>query len=138
MPTEPTYATTPTQTALGNIESHMASINDTANNTFFAVMWSDYPASAMASTTPEHVLDGARDGAVANVKGKLLAEKKITANGYPGREVRLASTDNSFVAIDRMYIVKNRLYQAMVVWPTTSEDVPTTRKFLESFTFTKP
>jgi hypothetical protein len=137
MPLEPKYDTMPTPTEAGTIQSHMASI-DLGSDTFFAVMWADYPAAALANRTPDSVLDGARDGAVANVKGKLLAEKKLTANGYPGREIRIGSSDKKFVAIDRLYVVKTRLYQVMAVWPAAGEDVATTRRYIESFTFTKP
>ena len=53
-----------------------------------AVAYADYPAQLINSTDPQKILDGARNGAVTNVKGRLVSETSIDFHGLPAREVR--------------------------------------------------
>jgi hypothetical protein len=103
----------------------------------YAVWYVDYPREALARNRPDELLDGARDGAVANVKGKLAGETKITQNGFPGRELRIEVTTRKGVAAAtvRLYFVKERLYQAIVVMDKAREAQTEIRKFLDSFRF---
>src|SRR5690349_7628329 len=65
-------------TAIGPIKAYMASVN-TPTRAYLS-MYSIYPADAIRGRPVDAVLDGGRDGAVANVKGKLRSEQKITIN----------------------------------------------------------
>jgi hypothetical protein len=80
------------------------------------------------------VLDGARDGAVANVKGKLLSDKDIKLGTAPGREVEIDVQGKARIRT-RIYLVNgSRMYQVMVVG--ANADFPASKdanRFLDSF-----
>jgi hypothetical protein len=107
------------------------------NSAFYAVAFVDYPKEAVASSKPDDLLDGARNGAVEKVKGKLESEEKITMNGFPGRELRIAAPGDLKLSA-RIYMVKARLYQTIVVAPKAKEVAGNTKRFLDSFKFTAP
>jgi hypothetical protein len=120
------------QTKVGTLEAKMFMLE--MPNAFYAMAFVDYPKEAMGKQSPDQLLESARDGAVGNVKGKLASETKISMNGYPGRELRIeAPGDLALVA--RLYLVKERLYQILVVMPKAKEGTADAKKFLDSFKF---
>jgi hypothetical protein len=83
-------------------------------------------------------LDGARDGMVGNVGGKLTSESDLTLKDkYPGREVKADIPSKKGALRARVYIVDGRLYQVMVIgtssWITSAEAT----RFLDSFALTE-
>src|SRR5262249_10664298 len=84
---------------------------------YFAVMYNDFPADKIKGANPDNMLNGGRDRAVANVKGKLISEKKISLGKakYPGRELMIQIPGSPLSVRQRMYLVENRLYQTIVV-----------------------
>lgn len=135
-PGMPQQRTQPLQSKLGALEAKMI-ILDVPGTAFYALFYMDYPKDAVSSRKPDDLLADAKDAAVSNVKGKLASESKITMNGFPGRELRIdAPGDMQLNA--RMYVVKERLYQAIVVLPKTREGSGDAKKFLDSFKFQKP
>jgi hypothetical protein len=123
------------QTKVGTLEARMFMLE--VPGAFYAMAYVDYPKDALAKKAPDELLDGARDGAVGNVKGKLTTETKVSMSGYPGRELRIdAPGDLALVA--RIYLVKERLYQILVVMPKSKESDAEAKKFLDSFKFGKP
>jgi hypothetical protein len=71
-------------------------------------------------------LDGARDGMLRNVKGKLTGESRIFLQGkHPGREVRAALPEVNGALRARIYLVGPRLYQVAVMgipdWVNSAE-----------------
>jgi hypothetical protein len=105
---------------------------------FFSVAYVDYPYSAVRVTPTSSLLDGARDGAVERTNGRLLSEKLISLGGYPGREIKIKVETPKHTAIvrSRIYLVKNRLYQVLVV--TSIQEAYSTigTTFLNSFQVT--
>jgi hypothetical protein len=77
------------------------------------------------------VLDGARDGAVSNVKGKLRKEEAILVSDLPGREF-IIDAPNGLVAMSRIFLLDNKLVQAMAAGPVMVLAEPDTRRFLDS------
>jgi hypothetical protein len=136
-----TMAGTPTETKqtfdtdAGPVEATLYMLE--ADNGFVAYLmgFNDFPAELVAKSDPQTMLDGARDGAVRNVGGKLIEEKKISIEGHPGRYLKVSAEDNLVFA--RVYLVKNRLYQALVVFPTKTLRQGDVDKFLTSFRLTK-
>ncbi len=118
----------------GPLESKMIML-DIKNVAFYGVAYVDYPKDA--TSKPQETLNAARDGAVSKVKGTLKSENKITMNGYPGRELRIDAPGEA-VLLARIYLVKERLYQTIVVTKVAQVDSPENKKFLESFKFDKP
>lgn len=77
---------------------------------------------------PEEIFDAVCEGYAAD-GDKLVNKREIKLNGgYPGRIVELNTTDG-MVGKASMYLVKNRLYQLIVISPSTEEQ----EKFFESF-----
>ena len=106
------------------------------DNIGYFVSYCDYPPETMAHGDPEKMLDGSRDGALSNAKGKLLSETKITLEGNPGRELVMEAADESgrrAVIKGRLFMVKNRLYQVMVVAPRGQAGDKIIDDFLQSF-----
>lgn len=133
-PGTPQSKTQGMQTKVGTLEAKMFMLE--MPSAFYAMAYVDYPKDAVAKGAPDELLNGARDGAVGNVKGKLVSETKITMNGAPGRELRIeAPGDLNLTA--RIYLVNQRLYQVLVVAPKAKEGEAEAKKFLDSFKFTK-
>jgi hypothetical protein len=102
----------------------------------YMVAFNDYPEDMVAGNDPDTMLDGARDGAVSNVSGTLDSEERITINDFPGRYL-VVSVEGGRVYL-RIYIVNNRLYQAMVVNPDSGGiSMGEITDFLDSFTLTE-
>jgi hypothetical protein len=124
-------------TKVGNLEAKVAMLSLPDNSAFYAVAFVDYPKEALAKSKPDELLDGARNGAVEKVKGKLELEEKVTMNGFPGRELKI-SAPGDLKLTARIYMVKSRLYQIIVVAPKAKEIAGNTKRFLDSFKFTAP
>src|SRR5215467_13701174 len=76
-PGTPQTKTQSMQTKVGNLDSTMIML-EVPNQAFYALAYVDYPKDAIASSKPDALLDGARDGAVGKVKGTLKNETRIT------------------------------------------------------------
>jgi hypothetical protein len=135
-PGAPQPRTQPLQSKYGSHEAKMW-ILDVPGNAFFALFYMDYPKDSFAKAKPEDLLADARDEAVKNVKGKLVSETKITMNGYPGREFKIASP-GALNLHARIFLAKERLYQVIAVVPEARDSAGDAKKFLDSFKFQKP
>lgn len=134
MPKKPSRETQTVDTSLGPIEIQFFSAE--LADTVYMVAYSDYPAAFVAQSNPVVILDGARDGAVANVKGKLVSEHVIFIGGNTGRELRIEIPDAKMTAVSRIFLVNNRLYQVMALMPAerfSSDEITT---YLDSFALT--
>lgn len=131
-PGTPKEVTQRMETEIGGIDATIASLE--SNNAFFAIAYNDYPREKMGNLTPDQLLDNARKGAVDKVKGKLVSEKKVTASGYPGRELQIEAPGGLHIT-EHVYLVKTRLYQILVVTPSAGANSDDVKKFLDSFKF---
>jgi len=98
---------------------------------FFAVAVAAIP-NRLEEVGQEGVLDGARDGAVANTQGTLLSELIIEVEGNPGREVKISVDGGKATSIAKIFLVGDHLYQAIVVTPRDDAYRPGVRRFLDS------
>jgi hypothetical protein len=131
MPGTPTDQAQKINSPVGTIELHVFVVEQSGAQ--YLVAYNDYPEAMVRSGDPEKVLDGARNGVVANVRGKLVSEVKITLQQFPGREVRVMIPDGAQIMQTRLYFVKNRLYQVGVVTPEADASSKDNLKFLDSF-----
>jgi hypothetical protein len=79
------------------------------------------PGKEIGADDAKRILDGGRDGAVANTKGKLISEKTIELAGkYPGREIviRINGPAGAVQMRQRFFLVGTKLYQVVVVGQT--------------------
>ena len=105
----------------------------------YYLSYSDFKPDALKSVSVSKVLDGARDGGVANSKGKLLSEKSITLYGFPGREIAIDLPGAMKTkARERFYMAENRLYTIIFAGPYTTADSAATDAFLASLKLQKP
>jgi len=109
-------------------------------NEEFAVSYGDYPETIIKKIDPQIILDGARNGMVRNINGKLISETKIALEGNPGRELLidvLAGGGREITFKARLFLVKNRLYQIMWVAPKGKASVVEMDAFLQSLKLLK-
>jgi hypothetical protein len=104
----------------------------------YGVAYADVPM--VGGLSPELVnraLDSARDGMVANVKGKFLGESSIKLDGtYPGREIRGELPIKDGMMIGRLYLVKHRLYMVLVTGLSHWVQSANAKRFLDSLEVT--
>ena len=122
-------------TPIGPLTANMAAV--TVNDQAYMTMWIAYPEEAVRARPIDTMLDGARDGAVANVKGTLRKEERITVNGLPGREI-IVDVPNNLVAIQRFFVLRNILVQALIAGARGTENGPDTRRYLDSLKVVSP
>lgn len=130
MPAAPKEQQQAVQTVAGPIAMHMFFYEFKGGQSMYGVIYSDYPAS-VANADPQKVLDGGRDGAVAEMKGRLLQEQNITIQGHPGRELHIEIPQGMVKA--RIYLVGVRLYQILSVSTKEMISPEDTEKFFSSF-----
>ncbi len=122
---------TQTQPAAG-MTMHVQSYEE--GNGAFMVAYVDTPIPDNESEAEIQTrLDGSRDGALANISGKLVSESKIKlADKYHGREFRGDIPKLKGVVVARVYLVGSRLYQVMAVGKASWVDRDVIKKCLAS------
>jgi hypothetical protein len=121
-----------TRSAAGTFPGTVYILEGKKGDGFYLAGFTDLPASVFKAGTDAQRLDSARDEAVAHARGKLKDEKRIDLKGHPGRELLIEVDAKTFVQA-RFYLVRQRLYQVLVLG---SKDVPGARntlRFLDSF-----
>ena len=124
MPKEPTMRK---QTAPGSVEVCMFIAEYPV--VAYGVRYNDLPGKV---ADPEKALDDGCAGAVRSSGGMLLTEKKISLDGYPGREIRIKTRDN-IIYTARIYVVGQRFYQTIVTVPEGMDISKAMKKFMDSF-----
>lgn len=104
----------------------------------YAVSYTDLKGVGKESQQQQKArLDGARDGAVKNINGKLRSEKEIKLDDkYPGREIVIDLAGKNGVVRQRFYLVKDRFYQILVAGTPAFVDSTAATAFLDSFALT--
>lgn len=146
MPKEPEADEQTVPTDAGDITVAMYSVE--ANNHMVLVGQNGFPesiAETIATGDEEFVqsmLDGGRDGAIGNVSGTLMDEKRITVNGFPAREFTFnIAPDASPLNADitgtaRVILTKDRLYQLISLQETSKATPDEIQAFFDSFQLT--
>jgi len=92
----------------------------------------------MRAATPDAVLDTAMKNVVSGAQGKLLTSKKISQNGFPGREFTYSlagpgGPDDKGLARYLLVLVNGRQYQVMVMGKQAMAKSATADSFFASF-----
>lgn len=106
----------------------------------YLISYADFPEVISDADTIQRILDGGRDKALDNTKGKMKSETNIKLDGHAGREW-LVEVPGGVVIRARAYWVKRRLFQVIVIMrdgPNTPQETVRIRegaaqKFLDSF-----
>jgi Fas apoptotic inhibitory molecule (FAIM1) len=135
MPGKPKEQTQSVDSAVGVLDMHSASFEDRSGA--YLAMYVDYPADQIRSGQATDILDGAAQGAVAKVKGKLARQQNFSLGAIPGREIEFDApaqgTQPAMHVKVHYFLVNNRLYQVMVV-AQQNQDLPAdAQKFFDSF-----
>ncbi|MBR9913781.1 MAG: hypothetical protein GYB32_02970 [Algicola sp.] len=139
-PQEPTRTVQQVETVVGTLDMHMVMYTPTVEdaNAVYSIIKSDYPESQFENADDSYnssVLDGAVNGAVNNVNGKLVFDNKISLNGFPGRSVKI-EMEGGFIYI-RAYLVQNTMYISQVICYTDKDNNDSIARFLNSFDIIK-
>jgi hypothetical protein len=73
------------------------------------------------------------DGAVKNVNGKLISEKVVALDGFPGREVKIDYGNGMAIIFLRMFLVNNKGYFVQTISQTGKEGNESAARFHKSF-----
>ena len=122
----------PLRFASGSADLNLYVVERKKEETAYIVAYCEFPDAALKGGTDDQRLDYARNRAVASTKGKLLGQKKIKLDTYPGRELRFEVSGKGQVR-QRMYAVKDKLCQLIVAGPKELADSKEAEKFLKSF-----
>lgn len=134
-PAQPTESKQNVPSPIGQLTANLFTAEIPQSMSVYVVAYTDYPAN-LVKKSDDAVLDGARDGCVKNVQGKLLSEKKLTLDKYPGREIAVELPGQARYRA-RIYIVNLRLYQVITVGSEAFVKSKDADKFLDSFQLTK-
>lgn len=134
MPTDPRpmIQEIPTADSSLVITIHMfASLFDEAT---YGVGYGDYPAS-FGKFLGKQILHNVLASLTRNKK--IIWQKEVVLDGYPGFAVRADDQSAGFVMEVWAYMVGDRLYQIMVVGDRSKVDIPYREEFLASFRLIK-
>jgi hypothetical protein len=83
--------------------------------------------------SPDQALESARDGALRKIEGTVLAQKRITVQGYPGLDLQARAPGNSLVDM-RIVVAGSRLFVIMAVATVEQDREPkTVQRVFDSF-----
>jgi hypothetical protein len=131
-PGTPTEQKQSVKTAVGTIEMTLYVLDLPKASGSYVIDYSELPEAAVRVGTEEKRLDNARDGAVASAKGKLKSEKRISLQGFHGRDLVIEVGDKRSVRM-RIFAVNNRLYQLLAAGPPAWVASKDTGRFFDSF-----
>ena len=137
LPGKPRETVSTNRTAVG--EAKMVQYDFDGGDAYFAVVISEFPSGALGKTLPQQVLDGARDGALANVRGRAVEEfgvfLRAAAGGkgaFPGRQI-VAEVPPDLVLRVRVFLVNDTLISLMLVQKKAVASPETFLKMADSF-----
>jgi hypothetical protein len=139
-PKKPTESSQVAKSAIGDLKLNLSIYavpeNETEDNLAYLVNETEYPDSVINSDKKdllENFFRHSIDGAVNNVQGKLLSEKVIELNKFPGREIRADYQNGLAVITMRLYLVRNKLFLTETITDTKKDFNKSISKFMDSF-----
>ena len=134
-PSAPNKEVTQAPSPIGPIDSVIIAAQ--LGEAMFGVSYADYPDKILKDFKLDAGLDGARNGAINNIGGKLVKEEQITFAGQKARAFEATATAEGMNLRyeSRLFFVSPRLYQLIVV--SKAEDKVPSQKFFDSFELKK-
>ena len=123
-------------TAVGTLDMHMVMYAPESgdDNAVYSIIRSDYPEEQFKDADDEYnsnVLDGAVNGAVSNVQGTLIFDKKVNFNGFPSRNIKIEMS-GGYIYINAI-LVYNSMYITQVICLQENDNNPSIKRFQDSF-----
>lgn len=140
-PEEPTFQVQKVPSAVGELDMNMymsTASNIDADNMLYSVIRSDYPETMFENPSDDFVksvLDGAVNGAVSNVQGRLIFDETISFNNFPGRSIKI-ETSMGLLYINA-YLVNNSMFITQVICTPEKDNNTSIKRFQESFELIK-
>jgi len=106
-PDEPTENQQTVETAVGDII--MYSVMYEGTEAVYMLAYSDYPEQHIKNSNSTDLLNNAKGGFIGNLGLEVTFENEISIKGNPG--IYFKGEGNSYYAVMKDYLVKNRLYQ---------------------------
>lgn len=127
-PQEPEPSQTATQSAVGELYLNMYMYDASKSgipddNLIYMCSATEYPGEAFEKKTESEldgIFDGAINGAVTNVNGRLLSQETIELQGIEGRAVKISIYEGQAFLYMRLFLRGNNLYILQVI--TTGEN----------------
>ncbi len=126
---EVTYDTIPIED-VGTIEMYMFMYEKSVTEAEM-IAYSDYPSDLVNDSSPDEMLQGAKEGAVSNLGAIITEEKEIMYNKHKGLEFKANSTQ--FYINYKIFLVNNRLYQIAIMRDGSYASQENVDKFFNSF-----
>lgn len=136
LPANPEYQTQ----IVDAMVTHIYVAKDTARTPAFVytISFGDYPKEKfLDKDSPKKILDADRDGFVKAVNGKVLSEKAITKDTFPGRAVVISGEDGKARYVLREFLVDNRIFHLAACVPAASAEDADVARFFDSFQVAK-
>jgi hypothetical protein len=137
MPKTPTEQTKSLKSPFGPVDVTMFQAISPKDGLLYQVAYNDFPAFLVQLADADDVLKAIPGGVAQGVNGKVLSNDKVKLGDHPGREFEIEVFGGQGVVHGRAYLVKDRLYQVMVIAPKDAADSPDINRFLDSFKLTK-
>ena len=131
MPGKPTELSVPL--SMGDFRGVSHIQNSAEKGVIYTASYVDLPIDPTDATIAEKIFDAAKEDLLRKAHARPLDEKNLDLKGNPGREFKVQGYNG--VITSRNYLVKNRLYQLVVIVAdnATGENVG---KFFDSFSLT--
>jgi hypothetical protein len=126
-PVAPHEESTPANALIGKLEGKVYEAEQ--SDVYYAVFYTRFGARR---TNPQAELDTGRDNAVLAMQAKLLSDKNLQVEGYPGKEILLEHQDGTVQRI-RVFLTDFELFQLMVGGPQGHKTTTATDAFFASF-----
>jgi hypothetical protein len=116
VPKKPVEQKQKLKTEAGELDVYMFVVDQKDRG--YITSYTDYPKGTVTNKNREKVLEGARDGSVKGVKGKLISDKKIKLGKmHDGYELQIQLPNKGVTIRSRIYLVGDRLYQVVALGP---------------------
>lgn len=131
LPGTPRHVSNRLETPVGVAPVEMWVVED--GDRAFMVGFTEYPEQLRVVVEERELLDSARDGAVARVRGKLLIDEPKEMNGVSGRRIEFDAEGGEVRVRGDLFVDGRRLYQAFATVSPTEVGAPEVARFLDSF-----
>jgi hypothetical protein len=128
LPSKPTEQSLPQSTEAGRTPPPLYEL--TSGGLKYVITYKDHPFSVEGAQR-DKLLDMGAEAGITGAGGKVVSNKPISLDDYPGREVK--GEMGGFLNQSRVYLVKQRLYLLIVWLPADKAGSENAAKFLESF-----
>ncbi len=122
-------------TPLGELDMHIFGVDRGAHAFMLSVL--DRPPGG--DTDPQRLLDGSRDGILADLGGRLVREEQLVREGLPARRLQISSgAGGQAHRVDVLLVLRElRLYQVVVTAPADRPNPPQAERFFASLHVTQ-